>query len=102
MGWKEHKTRLLQDPEFRAEYEALEPGFQLARHIIKARIEANLSQEELAKRVGSRQPVISRLENVSGDPTFSTAKRLADALGRDIVITFSPSKKSGLAEQKSR
>lgn len=102
MGWKEHNARLLQDPEFRSEYEALEPEYELARFVIKARIDGKLSQKELAKLMGSKQPVVSRLENVSGNPSFSTVKRLADALGQDIVITFSPSKKSALAEQKSR
>lgn len=100
MGWKEHKARLLQDPEFTAEYEALEPRYQLARLIIKARIDSHLSQQELAKRMGTQQPVVSRLENVSGDPSFSTVKRLADALDQAIVITFSPSQEAELAAQE--
>ncbi len=91
MDWKEHKARLMRDPEFRAEYEALEPAYQLARILIQKRIERELSQTELARLMGTKQPVVSRLENVTTDPRFSTVQSVGDALGTEITLTFVPS-----------
>jgi transcriptional regulator with XRE-family HTH domain len=53
----------------------------VAKAIIEARIKRKISQEELAKRVGTGQAVISRLENMSGKPSLSLIQRVADALG---------------------
>jgi len=49
----ELKTRFLEDPETRAEYEALEPEFAIARELIAARTCAGLSQAEVAERMGT-------------------------------------------------
>lgn len=90
MDWKEHKAKLMKDPEFRAEYEALEPAYQLARLLIQKRREKKLSQAEMAKLMDTKQPVVSRLENVTTDPRFSTVQSIADALDAEITVTFSP------------
>lgn len=91
MDWKEHKARLMKDPEFRAEYEALEPVYQLARILVQKRTERELSQTEMARLMGTKQAVVSRLENVATDPRFSTVQSIADALGTKITLTFLPS-----------
>ncbi|MCJ7667674.1 MAG: helix-turn-helix domain-containing protein [Anaerolineae bacterium] len=91
MDWKEHKARLMKDPEFRAEYEALEPVYQLARILVQKRIERELSQTEMARLMRTKQAVVSRLENVATDPRFSTVQSIADALGTKITLTFLPS-----------
>jgi transcriptional regulator with XRE-family HTH domain len=91
MDWKEHKARLMKDPEFRAEYEALEPVYQLARILVQKRIERELSQTEMARLMGTKQAVVSRLENIATDPRFSTVQSIADALGTKITLTFLPS-----------
>jgi len=77
----------MKDPEFRREYEALEPEFQIARQMIGARIKKKISQEELAKKVGTGQAVISRLEGMNASPSLSLLKRVARAL--DIKIQLS-------------
>jgi len=81
------KADLMKDPEFRREYEALEPEFQIARQMIGARIKKKISQEELAKKVGTGQAVISRLEGMNASPSLSLLKRVARAL--DIKIQLS-------------
>ena len=53
MNWKEHKKRLLEDPEFRKEYEALAPGYKLASVLIRLRMAKGLTQEQLATAKGS-------------------------------------------------
>ena len=84
-----HK-RGMKDPEYRYEYEKLEPEFEIASQIIEARIKRKITQEELAKRMGTGQAVISRLENANARPSLSLIQRLADALNLKVELHFTP------------
>ena len=88
MNWKEHKKKLLKDPEFRAEYEALEPEYRLAAALIRLRLAKGLTQEELARLMNTKQESIARLESGSSLPSLSTVKRLADALDAELEINL--------------
>lgn len=90
MNWREHKKRLMRDPEFRAEYEALEPEYKLASALIQLRLSKGLTQEELAKKIHTKQAGIARLESGSSLPSLSTVKRVAEALDADLDITVRP------------
>ena len=78
----------LQDPEFEKEYIATEEEYQLTRALIAARIEANMTQKELAERSGVRQSNISRIENGNCTPTLDTLRALAAGMGKKLVINF--------------
>lgn len=80
----------MKDPEFRREYEKLEPEFQIARALIDARIKKNMTQAEIAKKAGTKQPVISRLEGAQGSPSLSLIKRIAQALDVRLVFRLEP------------
>ena len=82
-----HK-KWMKDSEFRREYEMLEPEFQIARQIIGARAKQQMSQQELAKKAGTGQAVISRLEGMNGKPSISLLERIARALNTKINITI--------------
>ena len=86
----ELKRDLMKDPEFRREYEKLEPEFQIARQMIGARIKKKMTQEELAKKAGTGQAVISRLEGMNAKPSVSLLQRIANALETPIEITIKP------------
>ena len=86
--YEDFKAELLADQEVRAEYEALEPEFRLIRSIISRRNELNVSQEQLARLVGTKQPGISRLERSDGNVTINTLRRIADALDADLDISL--------------
>jgi transcriptional regulator with XRE-family HTH domain len=90
MNWKEHKKRLLNDPEFRAEYESLEPEYKLASTIIRLRLAKGLTQEQLAKFLNTKQESIARLESGGSLPSLSTVKRVAEALDADVEIIVKP------------
>lgn len=77
----------MKDPEFRREYEKLEPEFQIARQIIAARLKRKMSQEEVAKKAGTGQAVICRLEGMNARPSISLLSRVAKALNTKIEIT---------------
>ena len=88
--FKEFKKDLLKDPGVRAEYEKLQPHYQIARQMIAARNKQKMSQEVLAKKVGTGQAVISRLEGMNASPSISLLKRVVDGLGTPITVTIKP------------
>ena len=94
MDWREHKKRLLQDPEFREQYEALEPEYQLAAALIRLRLAKGLTQEELARLLHTKQESIARLESGSSLPSLSMVKRVANALDADLEIKLQPKRQS--------
>ena len=72
----------MKDSNFRKEYKALEEEFEIAKEIIRLRKNAKLTQKELAKKAGTSQPAIARLE--SGEYhnlTLSFLRRIGKALG---------------------
>lgn len=84
------KKELLSDPKARKAYEDLQPEFAIIQTIIDARVKKKISQEELAKRMGTGQAVISRLENANAKPSLSLIKRLANALNLKVELHFTP------------
>lgn len=82
----ELKKRWMKDPAFHEEFEALGPEFALARQLIQARVRAGLTQQELAARMETTQPVIARLESGRQKPTTKTLERFAKATGSRVEI----------------
>ena len=78
------------DPEYRAEFAALQDEFALADQFIKARSAAGLTQQELAKRMQTSQSYIARLEGGRETPSTRTLNRFAEATGHRVVINFEP------------
>ncbi|OGM76904.1 transcriptional regulator [Candidatus Woesebacteria bacterium RIFOXYA1_FULL_40_18] len=78
----------LKDPKLRAEYDRLEPEFAVIQAMIDARIKKDLTQKELAEKLGTTQSAISRLEKGNVSPTVAFLKRLADALDSRLDIRF--------------
>lgn len=73
---------------YRAEQERLAPYEELARQIIRLRMDHNLSQEALAARVGTTKTAISRLESGRHAPTVESLRKIAAAFGGTLVIGF--------------
>lgn len=82
------------DPEFVAEYDALEEEFALAEALIKARGAADMTQEDVAQAMGTTQTVIARLESGRQMPSTRTLQRFAQATGSRLRISFEPAKRS--------
>jgi DNA-binding XRE family transcriptional regulator len=86
--WDEVKGDLLKDPEFAEEVKKLEPEYQIIDQLIKARTEQNMTQEELARKIGTRQGNISRLEKGNANPSLQFLKKVARGLGKELLISF--------------
>ena len=80
----------LKDPEFKKEWDNLEPEMEVVRAMIKARTAQNLTQKDLAEKTGINQANISKLENGNMNPSLKLLKRLADGLGMNLRIEFVP------------
>lgn len=80
--------RYMQDPEYAAEYERLEPVYDIISAITMARAEQNLTKRELAERCGMRQSAFARLESGNANPTLKTLQQVAKGLGKKLRIGF--------------
>jgi len=80
------KNELMQDEEFRSEYEKLKPRYEIISQIIDARKAQNITQAELAKRVGTQKSNISRLESGNYNPSLDFLIKVARSLGKELTI----------------
>lgn len=92
MKHADFKKQALRRAGVRAEYEALGPEFELLRQMLGARTKAGLSQADVATRMGTHAPAITRLESALGSgkhsPSIDTLKRYAEAVGCDLQVKF--------------
>jgi ribosome-binding protein aMBF1 (putative translation factor) len=85
-----HARWMAENPAYRAEYDALADEFALVEELIKARAHSGLTQEEIARRMGTTQSVVARLESGKSMPSTRTLKKYAEATGTRLVIRFEP------------
>ncbi|MBW4637365.1 MAG: helix-turn-helix domain-containing protein [Gloeocapsa sp. UFS-A4-WI-NPMV-4B04] len=88
--WKSVRDSVLADPEVRAEYDALDNEFNVARAVIALRSQSGLTQRELAERIGIKQPQLARIESGKQLPKLETLALLADGAGYTIEVNFVP------------
>lgn len=91
--YKELRERALADPTIRAEYERLNrEEFALLDTMLAARRAAGLSQADVAERMGTKAPAITRLERALAtgrhSPSVETLRKYAAACGKKLVISF--------------
>lgn len=83
------KKKLLKDPEFKREYDALGPQFALVEKLIEKRLERGMTQAALAKKMGTKQSAIARLESGSYNPTIAFLEKVAKALDAHVMVSIS-------------
>lgn len=88
ISFEDMKADMLKDEEFRIEYEKLRPRYEAIAQIISARKEQNITQAELAKRVGTQKSNISRLESGNYNPSLDFLAKIAESLGKKISVTL--------------
>lgn len=82
------------DPAYAAAYNSLEEEFALASSLIKARTEADMTQEQVAQAMGTTQAVVARLESGRTLPSTRTLERFAKATRSRLRITFEHQRKA--------
>lgn len=82
------RRRARKSAAYRQEQLRLAPFEELARLVLKHRAALGLSQQELARRMGTSHSAISRLETGQHKTSVETLQRVAEALGLRFVFGF--------------
>jgi ribosome-binding protein aMBF1 (putative translation factor) len=91
------------DPKFRVLFEIERVRLRIAHLVKTARAQRGWTQAELAKRIGTTQSVIARLESVSDErePSLQLLGRLASALGFQLALSFERKKKASMPRRST-
>lgn len=88
-SFEDYKRRVFKkDRALKEEYDRLGPEFAVIEMIIEKRIKEGLTQAELARRAGTKQSAIARLESGTYNPTISFLQKIAEALGTRLKVSF--------------
>jgi transcriptional regulator with XRE-family HTH domain len=88
--FRNYLNKQLENPDFKKEWDDLEPEFDTIQAIIDARKSSNMTQKELAQKTGIDQADISKIENGVANPALSTLKRLAEGMDMVLKLEFIP------------
>jgi len=88
INFRDYHNEQMRDPEFKKAFDSLEVEFQIIHDILRKRIEQDMSQKELAEKIGSDQATISRLEAGNFNPSIKFLKRVAEAVGGKLKVTI--------------
>ncbi len=86
--WEDFKKELLQDPEAKKAYDALEVEYSIITQVIKKRLEKGLTQKQLAAKMGTKQSAIARLEGGNSNPSVAFLEKVSKALGSKLQISI--------------
>ena len=89
-NFRETLNEQLKNPEFKREWDVLEPEYQIIKAMLDTRNEKAMTQKQLADITGIPQADISRLENGNANPSLRTLQRLADGMGMKLKLEFVP------------
>ena len=83
---KDLKTRFMEAPEFREEHARADDEFTLIEALVRVRTAAKLTHAELARRLGTTQSAIARLEGGRVSPSFAASRCYAEATGTRLTV----------------
>ena len=85
--WEDLEKELLADPATKKEIDKLAPRYEVISELIAARIRHKLTQAEVAKKIGTNQSAISRLESGNLNPSLEFLQRVASAMGLSVHLS---------------
>jgi len=87
---KSELKEAMKRPGFKTAWDALDEEYAALSQLLGARLEAGLTQEQIADRMGTTKSVVSRLESSlrsdRGSPSFSTLRKYAHACGKKLIV----------------
>ena len=87
-NFSELKQQLFRDEKFKEAYDRLEPEFAFIESIIRKRIQKKMTQAQLAKKLGTKQSAVARLEGGTYNPSFKFLQRVATAMDAKLKVTI--------------
>lgn len=97
-SFKTFKRTTLSNPAVKKEYDALEEEFALIRALLDARTRAKLTQAQVARRMGTSQSAVARMESGRSLPSMTSLRKYAHATGSTVEIKLpkaKPARKRG-------
>lgn len=88
ISFEDVKKQWLENPEFVDLYENMEPEHKISLELVKARLDAGLTQEDMANLLGTKQSVIARLESGKFLPSLKTIYKYANATHKKVDMHF--------------
>jgi len=92
MNHSELKARALSNQKVKAAYDEMAPEFSLLQQMLRVRLKAGLSQADVAERMGTKAPAVTRLESSLGNgkhsPSLATLQKYANAVGYQLQVKF--------------
>ncbi len=88
LSFDQYFEKSLTDPKFKKAWEKASPAYQLSRQIIKNRLDQNMTQKELAQKVGTTQAIISKIENSNFNPSLKLLERISAGLNSPILLSI--------------
>ena len=85
---KYKNKRMKEGPEFSKDYDERFETFKLGVLLKQARVEAGMTQEQIANELHTTKSVISRMENHATDIRLSTLEKFAKVVGRHIHVAL--------------
>lgn len=87
-NFKDFKKQILKDKEVKKAYDEMKPQYALIEMVIKKRIKDGVTQEMLARKIGTKQSAIARFESGKTNPTISFLSNVAKALGGELTVSL--------------
>lgn len=87
-SYSELQNKLRANKQYVLLEKEMAPEYELARSLIRTRLKNNISQKELAQKIGTKQPVISRIESMQSIPTVNMLRKIAAALDAKLNISL--------------
>lgn len=85
--WGALEKELLADPATKREFDKLTPRYAVISELIKARVHYKLTQADVAKKVGTKQSAIARLESGNINPSLEFLQRVARVMGLSVHLS---------------
>jgi ribosome-binding protein aMBF1 (putative translation factor) len=86
---EEVDKELFKDKRVKAAYDALAPEFAVIEGVIRKRLEKKMTQAQLAKKLGTKQSAVARLEGGTYNPTIKFLQKVAKAMDAKLKVTIS-------------
>lgn len=86
--WEDLEKELLSDPKVKKEYDRLAPRYAVISQLISARIKQHMTQKEVAKKAGTKQSAIARLESGSTNPSLEFLQKIAQGMGYKLTVNL--------------
>lgn len=87
--WKDLEKELLSDVATKKEFDKLVPRYAVISQLIAARIKNKMTQQDVAKKIGTKQSAIARLESGSVNPSLEFLQKIAQVMGYNLTVHLS-------------